>query len=122
MRQETILVIDDNRQVANYLAKTILPSLGYAALLAHDGFSAMRLIQEHKQALDLILLDLQLPDINGLDLLRRLNQDGYSIPAILVTAHGSEQVAVDAFRLGVQDYLNKPVEVGSLQQAISRAW
>ncbi|HNT25300.1 MAG TPA: EAL domain-containing protein [Anaerolineales bacterium] len=121
MRPETILVIDDNRQIGDYLAKTILPSLGYTALLARDGFAGMRLIQEHKDELDLILLDLQLPDINGLDLLRRMNQDGYEIPAILVTAHGSEQVAVDAFRLGVQDYLNKPVDIEILQAAISRA-
>ena len=121
MRPETILVIDDNRQIADYLAKTILPNLGYAALVAHDGFSGMRIIQEHKESLDLILLDLQLPDINGLDLLRRLNQDGHNIPAILITAHGSEQVAADAFRLGVQDYLTKPVDVDILQAAISRA-
>ena len=121
MRPETILVIDDNRQIADYLAKTILPNLGYVTLVAHDGFSGMRMIQEHKESLDLILLDLQLPDINGLDLLRRLNQDGHNIPAILITAHGSEQVAADAFRLGVQDYLTKPVDVDILQGAISRA-
>jgi diguanylate cyclase (GGDEF)-like protein/PAS domain S-box-containing protein len=121
MTHEVILVVDDNRQIADLLAYTILPSLGYETLLVYDGSSALEIVRENGQGLDLMLLDLQLPDMTGLELLRRLDKDGYSIPTILVTGHGSEQVAVDAFRLGVQDYLTKPVDMDMLQKAISRA-
>ncbi len=69
----------------------------------------------------MLLLDLELPDTNGLELLRTLNHEGLTIPTILFTAHGSEQVAIDAFRLGVQNYLIKPVEPEQLEAAISQA-
>jgi two-component sensor histidine kinase len=53
--------------------------------------------------------------------LRRLASEGYSVPVVLITGEGSEKIAVDAFRLGVQDYLLKPVDIDSLSQAITRA-
>jgi len=67
-----------------------------------------------------MLLDLRLTDTTGLEVLRRLASQDRSVPTILFTAYGSEQVAVDAFRLGVQDYLIKPVDPESLNAAISR--
>lgn len=121
MKSETILVVDDNLQIASFLAETILPGMGYKTVVAHDGRTALQIIQENGQELNLILLDLQLPDMTGLELLRKLGKQGCSVPSILVTAHGSEQVAVDAFRLGVHDYLNKPVDVQALKSAIDRA-
>ena len=108
MSRETILVIDDNRQVANFLAHKILPDLGFKALVAYNGQKGLDLIRSGK--IDVLLLDLNLPDMDGLQLLRRLAEDGRSLPTILITAQGSEQIAIDAFRLGVQDYLTKPVD------------
>jgi two-component system NtrC family sensor kinase len=119
MNKETILVIDDNRQIANLLARELLPGLGYEALVAYNGKSALEIIRS--TPLSLILTDLELPDTNGLELLRQFNSEGYNIPTILITAHGSEEIAVDAFRLGVQDYLIKPVDVDKLDEAITRA-
>jgi len=116
---ETILVVDDNRQLGNFIAQTLLPSMGYESKQVYDGASALKSIHHHKPSL--LLLDLELPDLNGLELLRRLHQDGITIPTILFTAHGSEQVAIDAFRLGVHDYLIKPVDADQLVGAIGRA-
>jgi diguanylate cyclase (GGDEF)-like protein/PAS domain S-box-containing protein len=121
MNQEVILVVDDSRQIANVTAGSILPSLGYRALVAYAGYPALDLIREHHQQISLMLLDMNMPDLSGLDLLRKVSEEGYKIPAILVTAHGSEQVAVDAFRLGVKDYLKKPIEIDELGEAITRA-
>ncbi len=121
MGRETVFVIDDNRQIANFLVGTLLPSLGYETLVAYDGKSALKIVKEHHRYIDLIILDLQLPDTTGLELLRQMQSEDYSIPTILFTAHGSEQVAVDAFRLGVQDYLHKPVDEDALREAITRA-
>ncbi len=121
MKQEIILVVDDNREVTNVTAGSILPSLGYSSLVAYGGRSALEIILEHHQHISLMLVDMQMPDLNGLELLRKIRELGYEIPAILITAHGSEQVAVDAFRLGVRDYLRKPLEIDTLGQAVSRA-
>src|SRR5512136_189989 len=121
MSHEIILVVDDNRQISDFLAETMLPGLGYEVLVAPDAKSAIKLIKQRKANFDLMLLDLQLPDLTGLDLLRHLDKDGYHIPTILMTGHGSEQVAAEAFRLGVHDYLSKPLDESLLTSAITRA-
>lgn len=118
---ETILVVDDNRQISSFLVGSVLPSLGYQTLVAYDGKSVLEIVRKHHRYIDLMLLDLQLPDYSGLDILRKLAAENLTVPAILFTAHGSEQVAVEAFRLGAQDYLNKPVDVDILSVTIARA-
>ncbi len=121
MSHEIILVVDDNRQISDFLAETMLPGMGYEVLVARDANSAIKMVKQHKANFDLMLLDLQLPDLTGLDLLRRLSKDGYRIPTILMTGHGSEQVAAEAFRLGVHDYLSKPLDETLLTEAITRS-
>jgi diguanylate cyclase (GGDEF)-like protein/PAS domain S-box-containing protein len=119
MTAETILVVDDNKQIGNFMARTILPSLGFQTMVAYDGKTALDIVR--KNHISLMLLDFQLGETTGLEILRHLIKEGYTIPTILVTAEGSEQIAVDAFRLGVHDYLTKPVDADNLEAAISRA-
>ncbi|MFM8322289.1 MAG: EAL domain-containing protein [Chloroflexota bacterium] len=119
MNQETILVIDDNRQLGDFIAYRLLPNMGYHGRIAYTGKSGLEAARARSP--ELILLDLELPDMTGLDILRQLNQEGLRIPTILFTAHGSEQVAAEAFRLGVHDYLIKPVEPEKLEAAIADA-
>src|SRR4030066_728426 len=121
MSHEKILVVDDNRQISDFLSGTMLPSLGYEVLVARDANTAKKIIKQHKAKFDLMLLDLQLPDLTGLELLRHLDKDGYHIPTILMTGHGSEQVAAEGFRLGVHDYLSKPLDESLLTEAITRS-
>ena len=90
-------------------------------MVAYDGKSGLELIRQKHKSIDLMLLDLQLPDMTGLDILRQLAQEGLNVPTILFTGHGSVEVAVDAFRLGVQDYLDKGVEIDVLSASISHA-
>jgi diguanylate cyclase (GGDEF)-like protein/PAS domain S-box-containing protein len=119
MDKETILVVDDNPQIAKFLVNELLPSLGYHCIHAPNGYAALELLRRSR--VSLMLLDLQLPDMTGLDVLRQLVRDGYSVPTILLTAHGSEQIAAESFRLGVQDYLIKPVDTDRLNDSITRA-
>ena len=119
MSNETILVVDDSQQVTDFLAGGLLPVLGYQTLVAHNGKRAMELVKARLP--DLMLLDFQLSDTTGLEVLRQLAHEGHYIPTVLITAEGSERIAVDAFRLGVQDYLIKPVDADSLGAAITRA-
>ena len=119
MSDETILIVDDNRQIADFIAHKVVPELGYQSLVAYNGKTAYEIIKSNQ--VSLMILDLQLPDTTGLEFLRRLASEGINIPTILSTAHGSEQVAADAFRLGVEDYLPKPVDPDVLNDAVTRA-
>lgn len=110
------MVADSN--ISNFLAKRLLPGYGFHTLQARTGLESLEKVRRFKP--DLLLLDLQLPDMDGLEVLRELASEGINIPAVLMTAHGSEQVAIDAFRLGVQGYLPKPVDPEKLKPVIER--
>ncbi|WP_322821680.1 response regulator [Chloroflexus sp.] len=116
---EEILVVDDSEHVGRMLANTVLPELGYRAAIALTGQGGLARLRTHQP--DLILLDLQLPDMNGLDFLRILTQEGIDIPVILMTAHGSEMIAVEAFRLGARNYLIKPFSDAEAREVIDQA-
>ena len=116
---EEILIIDDSQQICAMLAEYVLPELGYASAIANTGRQGLNRLRQKLP--DLILLDLQLPDISGLDLLRLIAQEGYDVPVILMTAHGSEGIAVEAFRLGARNYLIKPFSETEAQGVIDQA-
>ncbi|NJN15511.1 MAG: response regulator [Oscillochloris sp.] len=116
---EEILIIDDSEQICQLLANYVLPDLGYRPIVAHTGRQGLQRLRDRLP--DLILLDLQLPDISGLDLLRLIAQEGYDVPVILMTAHGSENIAVEAFRLGARNYLIKPFSDTEARAVIDQA-
>jgi CheY-like chemotaxis protein len=76
MSQEVILVVDDNRQIADVTASSILPTLGYRALVAYGSYPALDLIREHHEQISLMLVDMQMPGLNGLELLRKVAEEG----------------------------------------------
>ena len=115
---ERILVVDDSRELRIFLSKDMLPQLGYKTLSAANGEQGLRLIVEKQP--DLVMLDLQLPDRSGLDVLQEMRERQIQVPVILMTAHGSESVAVEAFRQGINDYLPKPFDIGVAHKMIER--
>jgi PAS domain S-box-containing protein len=119
MSGERILVVDDSREIVKHLTEYLLPNLGYDALAAYDGREGLEAAREH--APDLIMLDLNLPEMTGLDVLQALAQDGIEIPVVLMTGYGSEKDAIEAFRLGIKDYLVKPFTVDEVGETIERA-
>ena len=118
-RRERVLVIDDAREIREFLAEYILEPAGFEVLTASDGLEGLQLAFSERP--DLLIVDFQMPNMSGLELLRRLRLRQVDIPSILITAHGSEQVAVTALRLGVRDYVIKPFVVEEMQEAIERA-
>lgn len=114
---ETILVIDDDQDLRQSLGD-ILDHENFHLEFAHDGLSGLSKAQQLKP--DLILLDLQMPDIDGIEVLDRLKERNLNIPVILMTGHGSESVAVEVFRKGVKDYLIKPFQPEELLEAIEK--
>ena len=118
MSGERILVVDDSNELRIFLSQEVLPQCGYQTLSAADGQEALRLIAGQQP--DLVLLDYQLPDISGLDVLTRMGDQQPAVPVILMTAHGSESVAVESFRLGASDYLVKPFDIELALATIDR--
>ncbi len=116
---ETILIVDDNADVRVLLGERVLPSYGYRTLTAADGQEGLWQIRTQKP--DLILLDLRLPDMTGLDVLHILSSEGYDAPIILITAYGSELIAAQALRLGVRDYIIKPFTLDEIVESVERA-
>lgn len=101
------------------LVESWLPALGYVALYAST--SAQGRTIAARESVDLILLDLMLPDVSGLGHLAAFRREFPTIPVILMTAHGSERVAVEAFQLGARNYLIKPFVLDHLKHALEEA-
>ncbi len=116
---EQILVVDDHPDIARVLADSWLPALGYRAWAVHTYSTAQTALAHN--TFDLVLLDLNLPDTQGTEHVAAIRQVYPDLPIILITAHGSEQMAVDAFRLGIRNYLIKPFTFEQLQHAVEAA-
>lgn len=119
MSGECILVIDDSKEIVKHLTERVLPSHGYKTLHAYDGQSGLKLIREEKP--NLVMLDFNLPEMTGLDVLQKLAQESMDTPVVLMTGYGSELSAIEAFRLGAKDYLIKPFTVEEIIETIDRA-
>ncbi|MBL8154913.1 MAG: response regulator [Anaerolineae bacterium] len=102
--QERILVVEDNPAMRNSI-KLALKLANFSVLLAKDGIEGLEKVHTHYP--DLILLDLSMPRMNGMQMLDALNAENIDIPVILMTAEGNEEIAVEVFRRGVRDYLIK---------------
>jgi signal transduction histidine kinase/FixJ family two-component response regulator len=120
MASEQILIVEDSAETIRFLTEDILPHLGYTSVVARSGQEGLQEIEINSP--DLVLLDLQLPDMQGTSLIDHLRHRHIDIPIILMTAYGDEVTAVQAFRMGVKDYLIKPFSmeevVGAIEQAL----
>ncbi len=119
MSGETILIMDDRRENIVFLANNILKPQGYKVITAMDGEKGLQKALEEKP--DLIITDLKMPKMTGLEVMAALREKGENIPVILTTFHGSEHTAIEALRLGVKDYIIKPFDITEMEQAIERA-
>ena len=118
MNTETILIVDDSREIVSALSD-VLESRGYNTISAHDGRTGLGLALRERP--DLVLLDWNLPRLSGFQVLQALREQGFTAPVVLMTIYGSEGVAVQAFRLGVRDYIPKPLRIPETMEAIERA-
>ncbi len=107
-----VLIIDDEPNV-RLTFRTALESAGYTVSEAADGERGLMCLQEFPA--DLILLDLRMPNVDGMDVLRLLRDAGDATPVVMVTAHGSIPDAVEAMRLGAVDFLSKPLTPEALR-------
>jgi DNA-binding response OmpR family regulator len=111
-----VLIVDDEPNIRLVFRRS-LEGTGHGIAEAGDGDEALALLRQ--EPYDLVLLDLRMPLVDGMETLRRMRDEGLRVPVILITAHGSIPDAVRALRLGAVDFLAKPVVPGDLRAAVS---
>ncbi|HEY1710738.1 MAG TPA: response regulator transcription factor [Rhizomicrobium sp.] len=116
--QQRVLVIDDEPPIRRFL-RTSLGAQGYIVLEAEDGKQGFAMLQ--RNAVDVLVLDLGLPDMDGLDLLRRVRESGSAVPIIVLSSRTDETGKVTALDLGADDYVTKPFGVDELLARIRAA-
>jgi two-component system NtrC family response regulator len=118
MPADKILIVEDDETLRNVM-QLQLKKLGYEAVAAPNAEQAIDILQKSPQ--NLIITDLNLPGISGLELLKRVRSEYPGTAAIVMTAYGTIQSAVEAMRSGAYDYITKPVEPYDLRALVSRA-
>ena len=112
-----ILVLDDEQPLLQSLSLE-LGRQGHDCLLAETGREAFAILEKNPP--DLAILDVQLPDVSGLEVLRRLRRDLPEVPVLIITAYASVDSAVEAMKEGAIDYLEKPLDLEELQLVVTR--
>ena len=102
-----ILVVDDEQRMRK-LIKDFLTAKGYKILEAEDGEKALEVYEKNKNQINLILLDVMMPKLDGWSVLRQIRQENKELPIIMLTARGEEQDELFGFELGVDEYISKP--------------
>jgi DNA-binding NtrC family response regulator len=118
MSKGSILVVDDESEIREGL-ELLLKSEGYGVTSAETGESGLARLEEHP--FDLLLLDVSLPDRNGLDLLKEIRRRDANLPVVLITAYGSIEMARAAFKNGAMDYITKPWSNDELLAQVAQA-
>ncbi|MEK7205548.1 MAG: sigma 54-interacting transcriptional regulator, partial [candidate division NC10 bacterium] len=114
----TVLVVDDEHLIRWSLEQQLRRE-GYGVLLAETGAEALQKAQA--EGPDLVLLDVRLPDADGLEILERLRVANPEAPVIMITAHGGVESAVRAMKLGAHDYVIKPFDMEELKLTVKKA-
>lgn len=113
-----VLIVDDD-PASRRLVEVRLRPLGCNIATAENGERALSAIR--KDPPDLILLDLQMPRMSGLEVLRALRKEGINVPAIVITAHGSIETAVEAMKEGAYDFITKPIDAAHFDIVVCKA-
>jgi len=118
MEKKRILVVDDEQNSREGLTKILIKE-GYEVVAAESGQTA--LAKAKKQEFDLIITDLRMPEITGIDVLEKIREKKPDIGVIIVTAYGEVNSYLKAMTLGAFEYLNKPIKLDELRRVIHKA-
>src|SRR5438876_7395569 len=107
-----VLIIEDEPRLAENVARTLRETAGYAVDVAADGQEGLFLAESN--AYDAVLLDLMLPKLDGMQVLRRIRESGQHTPVLVLTARDDKESVVALLNAGADDYLTKPFDLGEL--------
>lgn len=113
-----ILVVDDERAIRNSL-KDILEFESYTVLLAENGKNALELLQNNK--VDLVFSDIKMPEIDGIEFLKLATEIRGDIPIVMISGHGTIDIAVDAIKHGAFDFIAKPLDLNRILITVKNA-
>jgi len=113
-----MLIVDDDEDMRQLL-RTHLSAEGYQVASVHSGEASLGHLRQHRT--DIVFLDLSMVGMDGLETLRHIREKGFNVSVILITANGSEDVAIRALRTGADDYLRKPFSAEDLHAVVERA-
>lgn len=119
-----VLVVDDERDIRESLAQALI-SMGHTVFQAASGEDALRIVQERgvdtPGSIRLVLLDVSMPGMSGLEVLRQIREFDPSVTVLIITAHGNIRDAVEAMREGAYNYIEKPVQERDIEDLVARA-
>src|SRR6516162_8901045 len=107
-----VLIVEDERRLAENVARSLRESAGYAVDVAFDGEDGLYLAQSNPY--DLLILDLMLPRVDGLALLKTLRNGGTEVPVLVLTARDEKESIIALLNAGADDYVAKPFDLGEL--------
>ncbi len=119
MAKERVLVVDDEQSIREFL-EIMLKREKYEVTTAANGSKALRLLE--KESFDMVITDIQMPQVSGMDLLEKVKNMNPNIIVIMITAYGSTESAVEAMKLGAYDYITKPFKIDELKIIIRKAF
>jgi len=112
-----VLVVDDTKNI-RMLLTTCLELKGYKVLTAEAGKAAIDIMQKEKDSIDIIFLDIKMPEMNGTEVLKIIREMGAKCPVIIMTAYATVKNAVDCTKLGAVAYLQKPFSPGKVSSIL----
>ncbi|CAN5162540.1 sigma-54 dependent transcriptional regulator [soil metagenome] len=116
--KKQVLIVDDEPNLRKILSAQLTRD-GYDVLSAEDGEQGLALLREHH--IDMVITDLKMPKIDGMQLLREALAEMPDLPIVMITAHGTVDTAVEALKLGAFDYLTKPFDKDEVRQIVAKA-
>jgi len=118
METKTVLLVDDDKSFRRVIEYQLVEE-GYEVITADNGSIGLDILSNKK--IDLVITDIRMPEMNGLELLEKLKEISYDVIVIVVTAYGSIESAVEAMQLGANDYITKPVDKNELLLKVAKA-
>jgi response regulator RpfG family c-di-GMP phosphodiesterase len=116
--KERILIVDDDPGIRDTLS-TILTEQGFETLTAQDGLQACALLDSGQ--LLCVLTDIMMPNMTGIELIKKIKEKDMSLPVIVITGHASIEMAIDAMKQGASDFISKPFKIKQIQYIINKA-
>ena len=117
MNTRTVLIVDDDKIIREQLSKELKRGF-FEVFLAADGKTALEAFSQ--QEIDIVILDIKLPDIDGLEVLTKIKEKKPDCEVIVITGFGAQEIAITSLRRGAIDYIEKPIETDELFTALTK--
>lgn len=117
---KAILIVDDEQIIRNVLKRKLEQTTSYTVFTADDGIPALEIFRENQ--IDMVVSDLLMKDMDGIDLLRNLKQINPQVPVIIITGYGTLDDAIEAIHLGAEDFIKKPFDINEVIETIDKTF